>query len=212
MNSKPYTPRYLAPSLGLFLRKIAIDYVRYGYIHYALITIPERKSTPEELSRIDEKILRDYSITYHRTTRAKRKAEGVARIAYVRYKRWLFVLGTDGTPPTDHWERTKTFDIREKPLLFCGYHIYLGGQVSISRRRFTNLIKFLSGIALHNERKVGAAFRGVSHSIHFPKVVQQKMKLLNIINNRRKKAGLSRISWRPPHSKHWIPTSKKQKF
>jgi hypothetical protein len=189
-------PRYVASSLGWFLRKIAIDYVRYGYVCYAIRSIPEDKATPEELRRIDEKLLRTYGITYHRTTRARRKAKGLANVAYVRYKRWFILLATDGTHP--QFDRVGSKDIRTYALLFCGYFIGLRNgkvYVEMAPRRMKRLRRWMLRIALYREPRVYAEFGSISHSILFPGVVRQKLKLLRLINKKRKRAGLPRISW-----------------
>ncbi len=196
------TPRYVAPSLGWFLRKIAIDYVRYGYVQYAIRTIPEEKATPAELRRIDEKLIRLYGVTYHRTTRARRRAKGLANVAYVRYKRWFVLLATDGTHP--QFDRVGSNDIRSYALLFCGYFIGLRNgkvYVEIAPWRLKRIRRILVRIALWRAERVYAEFSQVSHSILFPGVVRQKLKLLRFINKKRKRAGLPRISWTiTPHS------------
>lgn len=196
------TRKYIAPSLGWFLRKVAIDYVRYGYVFYALNTIPERKSSEEELRRIDEKILRTFHITCHRTTRARRRAKGLANAAYVRYRRWFIVLWTEGAHEDDQFERSSPKNIRTIPFHFCGYLVSLRSgsvQVAMTKRRTERLRAIAEKIALHRESKVTAFFLGISHSIHFPGVVRQKLKLLRLINSKRKAARLPRISWTIPH-------------
>lgn len=194
-------PRYIAPSLGWFLRKVAIDYVRYGYMRYALRTIPEGKATDDELRRIDEKVIRTYRVTYHRTTRARRRAKGQANVAYVRYRRWFVLLSTEGDHESDEFTRNAPKDIREDPFHFCGYVVSLKNgrvHVAMTRRRMERLEKIADTIALHREPKVAAFFLNISHSIHFPGVVRQKLKLLRVINKKRRRAGLARISWTIP--------------
>lgn len=195
------TSKYVAESLGWFLRKVAIDYVRYGYVRYALCTIPEVKAGEEELRRIDRKLISTYRVTYHGTTRARRRAKGLANVAYVRYRRWFVLLSSEGMHDSDEFERLSPKDIREVPFVFCGYIVSLKRgkvQVAMTGRRMGRIEKIAKQIALHQEGKVRAFFLNISHSIHFPGVVRQKLKLLRSINQKRKRAGLSRLSWTIP--------------
>lgn len=111
------------------------------------------------------------------------------------------LLSTEGEHESEHFPRTVFKDIREEPFHFCGYVVSLRNgrvQVAMTRRRVERIEKIADQIALHREGKVLGFFLNVSHSIHFPGVVRQKLKLLKRINRRRKAAGLPRVSWTIP--------------
>jgi hypothetical protein len=181
---------YEAKTFGWFLRKIAIDYVRYGYFFYSVGPVPQRKDS----KIFDEKMLRKYEITFHRTTRARRKKEGTAVFAYVRFGKKMVLLSTEGTHPAfETWDYK---DCRIQPIQLSGYTIGVhAGKPSVrfSMKRFNGLRKFLLGIALHNDKKIAAFFSSVAPYHPFPGVVAQKKKLLKLVNDKRKAGGLKRV-------------------
>jgi hypothetical protein len=50
----------------------------------------------KDIRAVDEKLLRVYGVTYHYTTRAKRRKSGEANVAYVRYKRRFILMAQPG--------------------------------------------------------------------------------------------------------------------
>jgi hypothetical protein len=182
--------KYEAHTLGEMLRKVAIDYVRFGYYRYVVRQIPKEKDPKP----VDEKILKSYSITYHRTTRARLRQQGQAAIAYVRWGHRFVLLATEGHHA--EVEKRSFLDCRTQPILLRGYTIGVRNgkpSVEIAPKRFRALKKLLYAIALHNEAKLTDFFERIS-PFHFPGVVRQKRKLLNMVNKRRKKAGLGAIA------------------
>lgn len=150
-----YMGKHKAKSLGWFLRKVAYDYARYGYHHYALREIPQGK----DLEAVDQKLLSIYQITYCRTTRARRRKNGLSNVALVRYKRWFLLLGTDGRHET--FSRVVTRDFRIAPLHFGGYSVGLKNQepsVMITPNRMTRIREIALKIALHNDQKLLTSF------------------------------------------------------
>jgi hypothetical protein len=182
--------KYEAHSLGELLRKVAIDYVRYGYYRYLVIEIP-RKKDPK---LIDEKILKNYDITYHCTKRARLKRKGQAVTVYVRFGHRFVLLATEGT--NTELEKRDFFDCRVKPISLSGYTVGVKGgkpNVQMSLKRYRGLRKLLSQTALHNEGKLRDFFGRIS-PFKFPGILRQQQKLLHMVNAKRKKAGLTRIN------------------
>lgn len=181
--------RYEARSRGVFIRKVAYDYVRYGYVRYAFREIPEER----ELKEIDEKLLRAYDVTFNRMARKRRRENGEGVVSYVRYDRWFVLLATEGRH--EAFDRLAWRDIRSCPLQLWGYSIgEKGGSpwVTISARRMKGISRFARKISLGPEYRVRSFLQSVFR-LRFPGVVWQEEKLLRRINRRRKKAGLSRI-------------------
>ncbi|BAY08177.1 hypothetical protein [Calothrix sp. NIES-2098] len=183
------THKYQVKSLGGLLRKVAIDYLRYGYTRYAVRTIPAHKNA----EHIDEKILRAYNVTFCRTTRLRRAKQGNANVVYIRFHHRFILLATEGTH--DAFNAIDSLDFRSKPLLIDGYTIGIKGGtpcVMIAPRRYKMIRSHLQAIALFNEARVTEYLRNIS-PFSFPGIVRQKRRLLCEVNRKRKRAGLSTI-------------------
>ena len=181
--------KFEAESLGQFLRKVAIDYLRYGYTRYALRTIPEGKN----LAKIDAKLMFIYQVAISRPQRARRRTKGLANVVYLRFGNRFILMADEGLHP--QFDKLCFLDFRFKPLVFDGYSIgFRGGKpcVSICAKRFRSTRKNLLKIALHNQSKVEHYFDNVS-PFSFPGIIRQKRKLLSDINKRRKAAGLRKV-------------------
>lgn len=183
--------KYEAHSLGEMLRKVAIDYVRYGYYRYLLAEMPREK----DAKVIDHKLLTLYKITYCRTRRARQRAKGEAVVAYVRFGHRFILLATEG----DHTEIEKQNfkDCRVQPIHLSGYTIGVKNTkpcVQLSQKRYRALRKLLSRIALHNKTKLTDFFNRIS-PFSFPGILRQKYKLLKMVNTKRKKAGLTSLNF-----------------
>ncbi|MBE9082847.1 hypothetical protein IQ278_12055 [Tolypothrix sp. LEGE 11397] len=182
--------KYEARSFGELVRKVAIDYVRYGYYRYLVIEIPKAKDP----KLIDEKILSTYRITYHRTTRARLKAQGEAIVVMVRYGHRFVLLATEGTHT--ELEKRQCLDCRVTPIHLSGYTVGVKHgkpHVQMSLKRYRGIKKLLIQTALHNENKLRDFFGRIS-PFKFPGILRQQRKLLNEVNQRRKRAGLTRIN------------------
>lgn len=175
--------------LGMFLRKVAIDYLRHGYTKYALRTIPEGKN----LERVDWKIIKSYDVTFCRSTRARRRRKGLANVIYLRYGDRFILMASRGSHEV--FDKIHSFDFAQTPLFFDGYTIGVKRNkpcVMIQPRRFHDIRKQILAICLHNQGKVEQGFRTIS-PFKFPEIIRQKRKLLGEINERRHTAGLKRI-------------------
>jgi DNA-binding Lrp family transcriptional regulator len=181
--------KYEAHSLGEMLRKVAIDYVRYGYYRYLIAEIP-RKKDPK---LVDDTIIKTYGVTYNYRSRALRKEAGGAVVVYVRFGHRFILLATEGSHP--EVEKREFLDCRVKPIQLSGYTVGVKGgkpNVQMSLKRYRALKKLLSQIALHNEKKLNDFFRRLS-PFKFPGILRQQKKLLKMVNAKRKKAGLLKI-------------------
>lgn len=117
MKREKKTYSYVVETLGQFLRRVAIDGVRYGYTRYALRGIPYDK----DLVVIDQKLVSLYEITRCRTTRLRRRRKGLANVQYVRLDRSFLLLATEGYHPV--FDQVRSYDIRTTPLHFRRYSI-----------------------------------------------------------------------------------------
>ena len=186
--------RYEARTFGGFLRKIAYDYARYGYTEYAVREIPVGK----DIRAVDEKLLRVYGVTYHYTTRAKRRKSGEANVAYVRYGRRFILMAQPGEGET--WNRVVRRDLRVESLLLHGYEVRVYGKtpvITIAQRRWRRVRALVLGLALQPEPRVRhlvVTWLSKVFPYSFPGIVQQKRRLIRAVNRRRKIAGLPLVT------------------
>lgn len=183
------TPR----SFGDFLRRIAFDYVRYGYYRYAVRTIPSGK----DLLAIDEKLRKTYDITACRMTRTRRRRQGQAIAQYLRWDHTFVLLATEGHHET--FEKLRSHDIRHTPLHLGAYSIGLRRgttvtvHIQVARRVWRQVKRLIRRRELRPHEEVARLIHTLPF-FNFPGVVAQKQKLLREVNRRRKRAGLPRIT------------------
>ncbi|MBE9108276.1 hypothetical protein IQ273_02415 [Nodosilinea sp. LEGE 07298] len=173
-------------TLGDFLRRIAIDYVRHGWFRYAVRTIPQGK----DMLAIDAKMKATYEVTSCRTTRMRRRKKGIASVQYLRFSHTFVLLATDGHQ--DALDRITTRDIRESPLHFGGYSVGLARGtvvVEVERRVWQEARTRIQNMSLTGKEPLEKVFASLPF-YRFPGVVRQKLELLRTINLRRKAAGL----------------------
>lgn len=177
-------------SIGEFIRRIAIDYVRYGYVRYIVREIPEGK----DLDAIDRKLCIHYDVTQCRTTRMRRRQKQQAVVQYVRYGHSFVLLATEGKH--DKFESLTSYDCRMTPLQIKSYSIGLkNGRVLVCVRHelWTDTSRHFDRYALHDLQKVKRKLGSLPYC-NFPGVIHQKQKLVSQINQRRQKAGLPLVS------------------
>jgi hypothetical protein len=193
----PYYPCEMA-TLGMLLRRVAIDFVRYQHYYYVSGTIPAQKDP----RKTDRKLVATYGITHCRVTRLRERRRGRASIAYARLEHDFILMATAGTHV--FFEEESPRDIRQNPYEIRGYSIGVkGGKpcVMIAPKRWKAIAKQAHALALHNEAKV-TDYMGRISPFHFPGIVRQQQKLLRQINRRRKRASLSLIQM-PAHERYW---------
>ena len=165
--------------------------MRYGYLHYTVIEIPEGK----DLEKIDRKIIDCYEVTFCRTTRQRRREKGQSNVIYIRYDRLFILMATDGNH--GKFGEIPHYNFTSSPFHFRGYSLGIKEgkpHLQISPRRFKVIKGQVDKIALHNKTKVVAYFRRIS-PFRFEGITTQKWKLMKAVNKRRKVAGLPRLKW-----------------
>ncbi len=170
--------RMEAKTLGDFLWRVAIDYIRHGYTRYALRKIPEEK----DLAVLDQKLIETYSISACRVTRHRLRAKGRASVQYVRYQRQFVLLATRGTH--QEFDKLCAYDVKTAPLHFEGYSIGLIGEkacVRVARRQWRFIEAEILSLANCDRRKVESTFNALPY-YNFPGVVEQKLKLVKKVN------------------------------
>lgn len=183
---------WVAPTLGVFLRKIAIDYVRFGYTNYILRKIPDYK----DAELIDHKLIDHYSVTWNRTARLRARRKGAANVTYIRWRHQWVLLATPGQH-NEFYKRNHR-NVLKAPLNVSGYSIGINRTtgkvfVRLAPRRYSAIEKALKNIALHNHGKVTGFINSIAF-VNFPEVIREKQQLTRLVNKRRKVAGLKKIA------------------
>ncbi|MBE9117279.1 hypothetical protein IQ249_15365 [Lusitaniella coriacea LEGE 07157] len=180
------TCRFIADTPVQFVRKVAIDYLRFGYVRYALREIPDTKD-PE---MVDAKLLNCYDITTCATRRARRRHKGFANVVFVRYQRSFVLLATLGTHRL--FDPLASYDFRTVPLHFHDYSIGVRRGVPCVRVRQTvwrDVEGRFAQLALKPKEVIERKINALPYA-RFPGVLRQKFALVCEINQRRKRAGL----------------------
>jgi hypothetical protein len=180
---------YEAKTFGAFLRKVAIDYVRYGYYYYSVGRIRGKN-----LEAFDRKMIKTYDLSFHRTTRSRRRKQGLRVVAYVRFGDRFVLLATEGIhEQVDRWGFK---DCRVTPIALSGYAVTVTGTtpvVRLSLKRYRGLRKLASSrVALYEKERLETFLEDIS-PYEFPAIIRQKQKLVKFINQRRRAAGLKPI-------------------
>jgi len=193
-------------SLTGFVQLLACNYLPHGYWFYVTGQIPAGKNPYD----VDDKMLRKYGIARSRSSRARRKAKGLANIHYVRHESFFVLLATHGQHrffDDEHGIR----DARKLPILYAGYSISikLGGRlrkdsrsatakpdgkhrvrVQIDREYYRQLKEyFLAGSQYLPEYQLAEDFYNIGFEPYAP-VRQQLLNLLRLVNKSRKQKGL----------------------
>ena len=182
--------QYEVKSPGQFIRRIAIDYVRFGYVRYILRQIPVTKDP----TLVDRKLVDLYEVTQCRTKRLRRRNKGLANVVYTRFSH-SFVLLASGEGIHPMFDKLRSFDIRTTPLHFCDYSIGITqGKpcVKVGCHAWKKVESRFGKIGLHQREKVEEKLNRLPY-YNFPGIVRQKTELVTVINQRRKRAGLSRV-------------------
>lgn len=193
----PY--RCEAVSVEGFVQQLACNLVNKGYWYFVSGNIPQKK----DAAAIDAKLIDLYKLDVSKWTRSRRKAQGLANVAYLRHGRFFVLLATSG----DHllFER-ETFvrDIRRQPIRFHGYSIGCGkgsdgryhSSVRISDEAFATVKARMLDLAV---RRTPDALLAELESIPFApyaRVRRQLLRLLREVNDARRTAGFEQV----PHT------------
>ncbi|MCC7086532.1 MAG: hypothetical protein IT427_16155 [Pirellulales bacterium] len=203
--------RCAAGSISGFVQQLVSCYLPHGYWFYVSGVIPYGK-VPEE---VDEKLIAKYGIGMSRTSRARRKAVGIANVHYLRYQRRFVLLATHGFHPFYDEEARSIRDVRRIPIRFEGYSISVvrGGfkrkkegeaaairdnrwrvRVQIDREWYKGLKAYFMDVALlRAPEALAAELYGLPYEPYAP-VRQQLLNIVRYINRRREAASLEPIS------------------
>jgi hypothetical protein len=199
--------RCAATSVTGFVQQLVSCYLPHGYWFYVSGIIPSGKD-PES---IDQKLIEKYGIGVSRTSRARRKAVGIANVHYIRYERRFLLLATHGFHPFFDDEARSIRDVRRIPIKFEGYSISVakGGyrrklagvslpvrddkwrvRVQIESEMFKGLKAYFLDIALHRSaRQLAMELCDLPFEPYAP-VRRQLLNLIRFINKRRETASL----------------------
>jgi len=204
--------RCVATSVAGFVQQLASCYLPHGYWFYVSGVVPVGKNP----RAVDEKLLAKYGIGMSRTSRARRKAVGIANVHYIRLQRRFLLLATHGHHPFFDEEEKNIRDARRVPIRLAGYSISVarggfkgkrttGGvlvrddkwrvRVRIDQEWYRGLKAYLVDIAPH--RSVSELAAELYHLPFEPygPVRQQLLNLVRYINRSRAAAHLEPVSF-----------------
>jgi hypothetical protein len=199
-----------AKSVTGFVQQLVSCYLPHGYWFYVSGFIPPGKAA----KAVDEKLMEKYEINVSRSTRARRKAAGLANLHYLRYEDRFLLLATHGHHPFFEEEASCIRDVRRVPIQFAGYSISVkpGGyirkaapddpavrdskyrvHVQIAQKTYRELKDFFTEAAKQRSvcYLVGKLMR-LPYEPYAP-VRQQLLNILRLVNEIRHRAGKGRI-------------------
>ena len=106
--------RGAATSVAGFVQQLVSCYLPHGYWLDVSGIVPRNKNPVA----IDQKLMSKYGIGVSRTSRARRKAVGIANVHYIRYQRRFLLLATHGFHPFYDEESQSIRDVRRVPIRF----------------------------------------------------------------------------------------------
>lgn len=203
--------RCVAGSVAGFVQQLASSYLPHGYWFYVSGMIPFAKDPRD----VDAKLIAKYGICVSRTSRARRKAVGIANVHYLRYDRRFVLLATHGFHPFYDEEAQSIRDVRRVPIRIEGYSISVAkgdfrrkehpdkppvrdgrwrARVQIDREWYKGLKAYFLDIAPH---RTAEALASELLSLPFEPYAPVRQQLLNLwrhINRRRQAANLEPVS------------------
>ena len=202
--------KYETTSVTGFVQRIATCLLRHGYVHYIQGEVPDGKDP----RAIDTKLLEKYDVVQNEWRRARRKERGLANLQYLRFERTFVLMATEGHHLMKVEEQKKLRDVREAPIQIGGYSIYLKrgdfkkkgsvqqtpvrddkwhARVLISHERYKELRAYFLDVACRRSVDVLVAEINALPFEPYKPVWRQLRKLIRIVNEKRKTAGLSAI-------------------
>jgi hypothetical protein len=203
--------RYLATSVEGFVQQLACNLLPHGYWFYVQGKIPQGK----DAALVDEKLLQRYDVGISRQARARRKQAGLANIHYLRYGPHWVLLATHGEHHFFAEEHSNLRDVRKAPIHFAGYSLTVrqGGfllkrsadeprtpdgkrrvRVQIGREAYRDLrASFLELAPRRSAEQLARELYRLPFEPYAP-VRRQLLKILRLVNQKRRAAGLDEIS------------------
>ena len=195
-----------------FIQQLVSCYLPHGYWFYVSGLIPPCKDS----AAVDRKLVEKYGIDVCRSTRARRKAAGLANLHYIRHDRRFLLLATHGLHSFFDDEAQNIRDARRIPIKFEGYSISVvrGGflrkpeddgpahrdpkwrvRVRIGAGMFKGLKAYFEDIAPHRTvSQLASELAGLPFEPYAP-VRQQLLNLVRYINRRRHAASLEPVGF-----------------
>lgn len=186
-----------AASVTAFVQRLAVDLIQHGHLFYVAGHVPDGKDP----AAVDRKLIERYGLNISKWARARRKAEGVASVQYVRCGRFFVLIATKGRHAFFEAE-PNIADVRRRPIRFAGYSIsYRRGvdrrfhvSVRIAPDEYLKLKSYLVGLAAHRSvENLIAEFQRVPFEPYAP-VRRQFLNILRAVNRVRQAAGFEPVS------------------
>lgn len=190
--------RCVATSVEGFVQQLAVAYVQHGYWFYVAGWVPERKDP----KRLDRKLIDQYGIAISKWARARRRAQGLANLHYLRYDQFFVLIASKGEHEFRQREAAVIRDIRRIPISFAGYSVGCRkgidrrwhGSIRIRPQMYQELKAYFLDIACHRSAQSMAweLQRGLSFEPYAP-IRRQSLNILRAVNKARAVAALQPI-------------------
>ncbi len=178
-----------------FVQQLATNLVNKGYWHYFASRIPDRKNP----MATDAKLIGHYGLDIDKFQRARRKRQGHASVAYLRYGRVFVLLATAGEHKIfgEHAMR----DVRRQPIHFNGYSIGCGkgsdgkyhASVKVHADAFKELLAYFLDLAVRRSPdSLTAEFQAIRF-VPYARVRRQLLRVVRETNERRKATGFETL-------------------
>jgi hypothetical protein len=175
------------------LMRLVRDYFSHGYYRYQIVSFPVDKDFEE----VKERLEKEFNFTNCRTTRMRRRALGFASGVILYYKNNFYILVTEGK--NIKVESENFLDIRETTLRINKYVIKLNpyknsykATVYLEPSYQGSVKRIMKTIAVQKKDKVIKRFRKIT-PYTFDGINKQMRGILEVVNRKRKKAGVPRI-------------------
>ena len=186
-----------ALSAEAFVQQLACNLVNHGYWFYTVGLVPPGK----DLQAVDRKLIEGYGLELSKWQRARRKANGHAKLSYLRHERFFVLLATAGEH-IFYRREGRVRDIRREPIVFDGYSIGCSkgsdgryhASVKIHADTFNERRAYLLGLALHRSADNLARELESVRFTPYARVRRQLLRLLREVNDTRREAGFAAVS------------------
>jgi hypothetical protein len=185
--------RFEATTIGGFIQQLAVSYLRHGYWFYVPGCIPPRKDPRE----VDRKLIEQYEIDQSKSSRSRRKKQGLANVQYLRLGRFFLLLATYGEHRFFRDEAPSIRDVRRQPITFAGYAVSFRQGRSCVRIEANEMKLLRERFARHAVRLPVEALEEQFHMLPFEPyapVRRQLFTLFRAVNRIRDERGLPRIA------------------
>ena len=185
-----------AVSVTAFVQRLAVDLIQHGHLFYVTGHVPDGKDP----AAVDRKLMERYGLNISKWARARRKAEGVASVQYVRCGRFFVLIATKGRHEFFEAE-PNIADVRRRPIRFAGYSIsYRRGvdrrfhvSVRIAPDEYLKLKSYLVGLGAHRSvENLAAVFQRLPFEPYAP-IRRQLLNILRAVNRVRCAAGFEHV-------------------